>query len=230
MNKANWNKGTADEVKFWQTWLNTKGWDWKEDYNFRLDHNSELQRNLKELINHIENPRILDIGAGLLTFLGKYRNGEKLDILAIDALANEYSQLLEIANIIPPIYTELMESENLFKWHGRGIHFDLITAQNTLDHSYDPMLCVSNLIPLLSEHGVIWLNHYANTATREKFEGLHQWDFSLNANNELVFNNVSDNVMYNVELQLCKKYGDCITVENSYYEAQNQIVTLIRKA
>jgi SAM-dependent methyltransferase len=179
MNKNIWNEGTAEEIYFWDYWFNDKGIHWPADYTFRLNPDTELQVELKIFLEGKNNVRILDVGAGPLTFLGKNFDGHPLMILAIDALAEDYDKLLDKHEIIPMIRTKKWDSEDLDKLPEDYGMFDLIVAQNTLDHSYDPVSAILFMPKLLKPGGVIWLKHYINEAERGKYNGLHQWNFYM---------------------------------------------------
>jgi hypothetical protein len=224
MDKQKWTSGIHDEINFWDSWFETKGLEWPEDYKFRLDPNTELQPYLKELIAGIENPTILDIGAGPLTFMGKNINGIPVMIYAVDALAAYYNLIFAKFDITPPVKTLFKESEDINQLIGL-VKPDLIVAQNTLDHSYDPMGAIIKMPLLFKKSGIIYLNHYNRTADKENHLGLHQWNFYLD-NNRLML--ASDDIIFDVEEEVRRCSLKNISFENTYHAESNQIVTIIR--
>lgn len=177
MIKEQWKNGVVEELKFWDYWFTEAGYLWPDDYKFRINPDTELQDELKKLLDGKENPRILDVGAGPLTFMGKNIGGKPLTIIPIDALADEYDVLLDKHQIIPFIRTKKWDSEEIIHLPSDFGNFDLIVAQNTLDHSYDPVKAIASMPILLKEGGVIWMKHFIREADRGSFQGLHQWNF-----------------------------------------------------
>lgn len=224
--KQKWQQGIADEVAFWDAFFETKNFGDPTDYNFRLDPTTELQQHIKDLLIGVENPLILDVGAGPLTFLGKNINGVPVCIYPVDALAAYYNIILLKYNIAPPVKTLFQESEELDQLVGI-VKPDLIVAQNTLDHSYDPVRAILQMPLVVKPTGVIYLNHYKNTAEHCGHVGLHQWNFDL-LNDELIVS--SDSCQFNVNYELKSKFSDFnLSIENRYNPDNNQIETIIRR-
>ncbi len=59
---------------------------------------------------------------------------------------------------------------------GQG-SFHAATALNCLDHSYDPLRAIDQVLQILKPHGVFWMSHRRNEAVSEDYGGLHQWNF-----------------------------------------------------
>lgn len=225
MDKTKWNSGILDEVNFWESWFATKGLEWPDDYKFRLDPSTELQSYIKDLLVGKENPTILDIGAGPLTFLGKNIDGFPINIYPVDALAANYNIIMHQHGIVPPIRTIYKESEDIDQLIGL-VKPDLIVAQNTLDHSYNPMKAIALMTAVVNPRGVIYLNHYSRTADNEQHLGLHQWNFYLE-NDRLML--ASDGVTYDVIAEIMEYNPQLrFTWTNSFIPDSNQIVTIIR--
>lgn len=182
MDESQWSEGISSELVFWDGWLASRG-NGSEEFRFRLDPDAELQEDIKCILYMVMHgkknrvARILDVGAGPLTWLGKRYNGVPVVILAVDALARPFKDLLKKHGIIPPVLTQHCKSEdisglNLFK-------FDLITARNTLDHSQNPMKVIMDMPGLLIPGGMIYLEHIINEGECSQYEGFHQWNFNL---------------------------------------------------
>jgi hypothetical protein len=62
-----------DELRFWDRWFRKKGLEWPDDYRTRLNPNAPLAEDYRQLIDHLpqDEIRILDVGAGPLTVIGK---------------------------------------------------------------------------------------------------------------------------------------------------------------
>ncbi len=196
MKKEQWVDGIRYEVDFWSAWVENRGGIWSRDFTDRLDPELPLRDRLHELVSGIEgdNISILDCGAGPLTILGKKHATKNIKIIAIDALANEYQKLQ--FPLPPPIVTEYCETERILEKFSKG-SFDISYARNTLDHSYDPIICIMSMIDVTRSGGYIYIQHSANEAEREQYKGMHQWNFCIENNSLFIWNqlerhNISD--------------------------------------
>ena len=57
-------------------------------------------------------------------------------------------------------------------------YFDLIFCQNALDHTYDPVKAIDEMIKLMKDSGAIYLLHIENEGFKEGYRGLHSWNFT----------------------------------------------------
>ncbi len=176
--EAAWQSAIDGEVSFWRVYLETKGARYPGSYETRLDPDLPLQPEIAELVDAPEGAtvRLLDVGAGPLTFLGRRREGWTLELTAVDALGKQYSDLLDEAGVTPPVRTRACESEQLSTLLPAD-HFDLVTARNTLDHSYDPVLAIGEMVRCAKPGAPLLLIHHRNTAEDEEYHGMHQWNF-----------------------------------------------------
>lgn len=173
-----WRAAIDGEVGFWVDYLATKGERYPGTYEVRLDPNLPLQPEYVELI-HAEDGatvRLLDVGAGPLTFLGRVSDRWTLEITAVDALGAQYARILDDAGVVPPVRTQTCESEKLTDLLPAD-SFDLVGARNTLDHSYDPVLAISQMVAVAKPGAPLVLKHHRNEAEREHYHGMHQWNF-----------------------------------------------------
>jgi SAM-dependent methyltransferase len=172
-----WQKNIGEELNFWRAWLETSGLDYPQDYKFRLDPCAEIQPIIGEFII-TGDELILDVGAGPLTVLGKRWNGAKLKITACDALADKYNALLNKVRIDPIIRTDKCEMEKLSELYPHA-SFDIVFAQNCVDHSYDPLKAIIQMLKVCNYGGYVILRHEVNEGENEGYRGLHQWNFFL---------------------------------------------------
>lgn len=179
--KNNWDSElVASELEFWNSWFKTKGLHWPEDYRFRLDRNTELQEWIKHFVIETKGTKILDVGSGPLTVLGKNFNREPLNITCCDALGDSYQLLLteyaiDVQRELWPVACDMEAISEQFEANS----FDLVHAQNCVDHSYDPMMAIHEMITVCKTKGIVLLRHEENEAEREGYSGLHQWNFVL---------------------------------------------------
>lgn len=177
MNQETWAKAWNFEVGFWRNWFQTKGLQWPEEYKARLDPARPLQPIVGNRLPRGD-ARILDVGAGPLTVLGKHWHGQPVNITAVDPLADEYDALLKQYGIVPLVRTQLAYVETLSETFPEG-SFDVVHMMNALDHSRDPVKGIYELVRVARPGGYVVLSHATKEATREHHSGMHQWDLYL---------------------------------------------------
>ena len=179
--KRQWAESLPDEIAFWENALREGGraWDPKE-LQKRLNPDLELQDDLKALIDAPPQSvvRILDVGAGPLTTLGKRWEGRQLQIVAVDPLAEKYDALLDSLSICPPVKTVFGRGESLLQRFKEN-EFDLAYASNSLDHSEDPIDTIRQMLAVVKDLHFVYLWHFANAGLAANYEGLHQWNFDI---------------------------------------------------
>src|SRR5215213_10677957 len=106
---AAWARGIGDELRFWDSWLASRGLQWPEDYARRMDPEAPLDPRAAELAPSLARDgrlRVLDVGTGPVTMLG-YRapGGLALELTTTDPLAPLYAGLLARHGVTPPVAT-----------------------------------------------------------------------------------------------------------------------------
>ncbi len=184
--KAEWLSGVNHEILFWTRYLQTQGSEWPEDYLFRINPHAELQPYLADLLEGcVGKPKILDVGAGPMSCLGKCYQGSEIEIIATDALADHYD-MLPFPDKLPILRTIRCDTE-LLSGNFCAL-FDIVHARNTLDHSYDPNVAILEMIKVCKKGGFIFTDHEANEAIKENWEGFHQWNFSVEHRDIIIAN------------------------------------------
>jgi SAM-dependent methyltransferase len=174
-----WAAGAGAEVAILREWLRTQGGKWPDDYRFRLDPGSVIQEDITRHLNGAgRRVRILDVGAGPLTFVGKRWPGHDVELTAVDALADRYDALLAEYGVTPPVRTRRCDSERLSDVFAPD-SFDLACAAWTIDHSYEPLRAIRQMVAVVRPGGVVLLRHYPNEAENEVYSGQHQWNLDL---------------------------------------------------
>jgi SAM-dependent methyltransferase len=181
-----WRWRLPTEVAHWDSWLRSRG---KSDpaefardpseFARRTMPDLPLQEHLRKLLPPESNGRtyrILDIGAGPLTTVGKVSEGRKIDLVCIDPLASVYDALLKATGVTPPVRTEYGEAERVAQMYAEN-SFDLVHAVNSLDHAHDPAAAIKSAVRVVRPGGYVYLEHHVNEGERERYGGLHQWNF-----------------------------------------------------
>ncbi len=92
-------------------------------------------------------------------------------------MADVYNQLLDAAEIAPPVRTRRCETERLTELFDRE-ECDIVHARNTLDHSYDPLRAIREMARLTKRGGAVIPQHCPNEAKHMAYQGLHRWNLA----------------------------------------------------
>lgn len=174
-----WSEGLDEETEFWFRWLRDRGAGWSDDYVLRTDPESELQPHVRL---YLESPpdahlRLLDVGSGPLTVLGKRWGDRKLEITAVDPLADRYAKLFERVGLEPLVRPVCGEAERVSELYPHD-SFDLVYAQNCIDHGFDPLLSIQQMLKLVKPRRFVLLEHAIDEGDYMKYAGPHQWNFN----------------------------------------------------
>jgi SAM-dependent methyltransferase len=178
--QTDWASSLPEETKFWRDALTDPARNWLvEEYRERTDPAAPFPPELRELLAHHtgEVVRILDVGAGPLTRLGKIWPGKTLEIVATDPLAEQYDRIMDEIGLVPLVRTIAVQGETLAETFPPR-SFDLAYASNSLDHAKDPVEVIRQMCTLLKPGGRAYLWHFVNCGIGERYAGLHQWNFS----------------------------------------------------
>jgi SAM-dependent methyltransferase len=191
----NWKNGLSYEVAFWDRWLANKGGRYKDDYENRLNASLPVDFWMAKLIDelNVSDPSILDVGAGPISCLGKIHSGKPLSITACDPLAPFYATILAKHSVRSPILTEFACAEDIAFTYERE-SFDIVHCQNALDHSFDPLRGIWQMLAVCKTGGFILLRHAHNEAENEGYAGFHQWNMTTD-NGEFVIWNRSERIV-----------------------------------
>jgi SAM-dependent methyltransferase len=211
--KEKWNDGKDFETDFWSDWIKTKGSEWPEDYNNRMNPELPLSGSISKFLKDVPGtPHILDVGAGPLSCLGKVLpDGRKVKITPIDPLAKEYTTLFREANSEPLISTLYGEVEKIDMLYPADT-FDLVHMRNALDHSYDPLTGIKQMLRAVKRARVVILDHFTNEAEKANYGAFHQWNI-CEENGDFILWNKSNKINVTKEL---KGIADVFTDGNDH--------------
>lgn len=182
---ALWADGLASELAFWDNWLATGGGQWPDDFQLRLDPRREMEPWL--LHDLAASAHILDVGAGPMTILGPCFQGRHLNLVACDPLATFYALSASRHGVRRPVPTQTGFAEDLSAFFPRET-FDLVHCRNALDHSIDPVRGIEEMLIVARTRGRIVLVHSINEAETENYQGLHQWNFTAEDGQFIIWN------------------------------------------
>ncbi len=160
---AAWSAGIDSEAVFWENWVKTGGGRWPQDFIARQQTDRIFDASLEALLPVGEDSRVLDVGAGPMTFLGTRSATRTIHFVAVDPLAALYGQILDTYGIVPPIRTIFATAEDLSAFLDFS-SFDLVHCQNALDHSFDPIRGIEEMLRVVKTGGCVVLRHYTDEA------------------------------------------------------------------
>jgi SAM-dependent methyltransferase len=186
---CSWEDGKADEELFWARWIETKGSEWPDDFQERMDPTTELAPHLSKELQVPEGriPVILDVGAGPMTVVGKRWHGEAIVLVAVDPLAKTYERLLAQSGVTAPVRTITAQVERLSESFEADF-FDLVHIRNALDHSYDPLEGIKQMLTVVRKGAPAVLWHFRNEAVSANYGGFHQWNVDERDGRMLLWN------------------------------------------
>ena len=175
-----WTDALSDEIAFWRQIIATQGGAWPDSWRKNLTPGRQLEAQFRALIDAAPGAtvRILDVGAGPVTPLAVEWEERTVITSAVDPLADEYNRLLEQYGVRPLVRTQFGEAERLDQLFPENT-FDLVYASNCLDHSYDPIEAIRQMVAVAKRGCYVMLEHATNEAEFMKYQGLHQWNFAI---------------------------------------------------
>ncbi len=119
--------------------------------------------------------RILDVGSGPHTSIGKPKVDYPVEIVAVDPLAKEYAEMLSRCGLTPAIVTQYGEAESLTDVIEPD-SFDIVYAKNSLDHVADPLKSIQQMAIVCRPNGVLFCEGRVNEGVHQNYNQLHQWN------------------------------------------------------
>lgn len=226
-----WLSGLEEEIEFWKMYMEERGGLYFHGYNktispnrkFELEDDIPLESYGKEYI-------FIDIGSGPFSRCGRLTDKVKLNALSVDPLASVYKILKEKNKIDNGVKLECGFVELLSRQFPENT-FDMVHMSNSLDHSFDAMYGLYQLLYICKIGGKVILRHTENEAERERYNGLHQWNLSLH-NAEKSFVIWRNDKRYNIS-KLFMEYADIElypdSVESGGGWLHNKVVMIKKK-
>lgn len=170
-------KGTEHELSFWRDFVKTPRFldQWVSD-----SPTPELLDSVRDFIRSglRKSSRVLDVGSGVVSILRGTVPEEAL--VAVDPLADRYKTLFNYTahGIEPPL---TIAAENL----EFVSEFDFVHMRNALDHTQNPVRAYEALLRAAKPGGFVIVQGFVNEGSFENWQGMHQWNISINENNHL---------------------------------------------
>lgn len=203
-----WLSGLPDEIYFWEKFMKEQGGVFF--YQFAKTVDKDRQFELEEDIPigmYGGEYKFLDVGSGPFSRCGKVTNKVKMDALSVDPLAGAYTILKKKYQIDNGLRLETGFVEFLDKKFSQNT-FDMVHMSNSLDHCFDALYGIYEMLYVCKIGGKVILRHAENEGEREKYKGLHQWNLSLK-NKENAFIIWREDKRFNV----CEIFGEYADIE-----------------
>ncbi len=180
-----WKTGIEHEVIYWWRWIaTTLAGRNREGFITQVEKGTPFQ--FESLLADCPNNEIdvLDVGCALTPDVGIVSDRFKIQLSAIDPLATAYGRLLNLYGLNPHYSLVPGMAEEITQVFS-GKQFDLIHAQNSLDHSADPYTALIEIAKALKPGGTAFLLHWENEGEYHGYEEFHQWNISSNDQNQV---------------------------------------------
>ena len=182
---SRWEAGLPDEIEFWRQILNgtLPNADWVAGVRGRVAGQTPFP---VDLIPHLKSgsiTRILDVGSGPVTTICPTAPSA-IEVIATDPLADVYNKLLDENELRPSTRALRVDGEHLSEF-GLGL-FDIVYSCNALDHTYDPVRVIREMVTVCNQDGVVFFVGHVNESVTQNGQGLHQWNFMPLDNGDLV--------------------------------------------
>jgi len=130
---------------------------------------------------------VLDVGSGPVSGIGALAPGKLINLYLTDALAREYNKMLNRLGISAAVRPLPVDAEKLTTVFPED-YFDLVVCFNALDHTYDPIGAICEMVAVCKPGCWIFLGHHNNVAVIEDYHGLHQWNLDCCGGRFVVWN------------------------------------------
>ena len=191
-----WLQEINEEVRFWKNYMETQGGVYYSAFQTCVEKNKKfvLEDDLPD------NPELeiqfIDVGSGPFSRCGIATEKVKLEGIAVDPLADIYTILKKKNGLENGIDLRMGFVEVLDKQFEKNT-FDLVHMSNALDHSFDPVFGIYQLLHICKIGGKVILRHSENEGQRGNYQGLHQWNLSIH-NKEDSFVIWNEEVRYDI--------------------------------
>ncbi len=196
-----WDNSIVHELRHWEYWMSHDSI--RPHKEARLSPEFGFPGAARAMLKSPAGATIkaLDLGSGPASTVGTNWPERTVHLVRVDPLADEYNELL-VQHGYPP---------NIVKGFGETLlndikerDFDFVHSGNALDHAYDPLLCMQNMIDICKPGGWIYVLVFENEAVFENYAGMHQWNFNLGADRRLYLWNKSSRIDVQISLTSIK--------------------------
>jgi SAM-dependent methyltransferase len=185
-----WASNLHEELEFWSYWAESNGSPNPAHHAERINPNTPIQsrvvaHGLTLKKQHLD---VLDVGSGPLTKVGhKSPENMSINVSTCDPLAPAYIEAFKRHGIKIPNPPNFALGEYLSSFYNYN-SVDVITCNNALDHSFDPIRALNEMLRVVRVGGIIICSHKRNEGNNANYHGLHQFNIDTNNGNPIIWN------------------------------------------
>lgn len=172
-----WFRGIDFEIRFWDKLMETGGRCGGDPEVYKLRISPETKFSLESEIE-TDVTEFCDVGSGPFSNCGVCTDKTDLKITAVDPLAKVYEALKKKHGVVSPINPVTGMVELLGNQLEKN-RFDIVHMSNSLDHCFDPIEGIKQMLRICKVGGKIILRHNENEAEHAKYQGFHQWNIHV---------------------------------------------------
>jgi hypothetical protein len=172
---TDWLDGIVSELAYWNGFIESNVSRPSDMWENIISNNRSFE--FDEYVNS-EKTVFLDVGSGPFSAIGTNTAKTNLEFHAVDPLAFIYNGLKKKNNIDTGTIPEFAFVEKLTEKFGIN-KFDIVHMSNALDHAFNPVIGIYQMLTICKINGKVILQHYENEAEIEKYEGFHQWNLCI---------------------------------------------------
>lgn len=183
--KKKWEKFLPSEVSYWAGLFQQNSYDPShiEAFMNRIENEPIFQFEKDLLDPPGTTIKVLDVGAGPLTHIGSLNSKYNIEITAIDPLAMQYLELWNKFGKKPRVKTVYGEAEKISESF-KPASFDIAFSRNALDHSYDPITAIKQMVCV--SRRFVFIQGHVNEGESANYTGLHSWNFEPTIEDDLI--------------------------------------------
>jgi SAM-dependent methyltransferase len=187
--RERWRKHLGSEAGWWERLL-ARPDRFREQFGWCLDPELEVRQDeLRETIEAVPRDvvRIVDVGAGPVTVVGRRYRGRTIEVIPIDPLADVYNNALRKAGVDVPVPTRQLAVEELPEQFGPA-NIDIAYCHNALDHMPDPLAALESMLSVVAADGFVVIRCLPDEGKRNAYFGIHQWNVDLDGTDLAIWN------------------------------------------
>lgn len=166
---------------------------------------------------------VIDIGCGPLPKFGNKLSDGVINYQPVDPMAHQYIRLLNENEIQLPITPKFGMAELLSLFYKENCA-DYVIIHNALDHTYDIMRALIEMLRVCKVEGYVLMNHMDSEGIFENYSGMYQWNITEHYGDLYFFNK---EVGINVTKTLFE-FAD-VNIKRNTIDYRDEIIVRIKK-